>query len=156
MLTTHYEETVGDYLLSTDKSRLDLAVIYQFLTESSTWARGITRPIVELSIANSLCFGLYRHDKLLAFCRIISDGATFGNLVDVFVIPEMRGCGLSKILLQCVMRHPLLLRLRRLTLATSNAHGLYQRFGFTALATPESFMEIHRPDIYCPLPALNK
>lgn len=150
MLHAMHESTSGNYLLSTDKQRLDVDTIHRFLTESSTWARGIPRETVEEAIRNSLCFGLYRDGAQLAFCRIITDGATSGHLADVFVLPEQRGRGLSKMLMHFVMAHPLILRLRRFTLATSDAHGLYEKSGFRALGKPETFMEIHQPDIYRP------
>jgi len=98
MLQTLYETTDGEYFLSTDKRHIDVDVVHRFLAESSSWARGIPRETVEEAIRNSLCFGLYRDGALLAFCRVVTDGATFGNLVDVFVLPEMRGYGLSKML----------------------------------------------------------
>jgi GNAT superfamily N-acetyltransferase len=150
MLHTLHETTEGDVFLSTDQRHLDVGLVHRFLSESSTWARGIPRATVEDAIRNSLCFGLYRDGALLAFCRIVTDGATFGNLVDVFVLPEMRGRGLSKMLMHFVMAHPLIPRLRRFTLATSDAHGLYERFGFGPLGKPETYMEIYRPDIYRP------
>jgi GNAT superfamily N-acetyltransferase len=143
-----HETTNGDYFLSTDKRHIEIDTVYRFLSESSSWARGISRSTVEQSIQNSLCFALYRNGALLAFCRVVTDGATFGNLVDVFVLPEMRGRGLSKMLMEFVMSHPLVPRLRRFTLATTDAHGLYEKFGFAPLAKPETFMEIYRPDIY--------
>ena len=148
MLQKIHETILGEYLLSTDKSRIDVDTVYRFLSESSTWARGIPRAVVEQAIANSLCFALYRDGALLAFCRIVTDGATFGNLVDVFVLPEMRGRGLSKMLMGFVVSHPLVPRLRRFTLATTDSHGLYRKFGFGDLVKPETFMEIYQPNIY--------
>jgi len=150
MLHTLHETTEGDVFLSTDQRHIDVDLVHRFLSESSTWARGIPRATVEEAIRNSLCFGLYRDGAQLAFCRIVTDGATFGNLVDVFVLPEMRGRGLSKMLMDFVMAHPLIPRLRRFTLATTDAHGLYEKFGFRQLGKPETYMEIYRPDIYRP------
>lgn len=143
-----HETIDGDDVLSTDQRRIDVDAVHRFLNESSAWARGIDRDTVATSIRNSLCFGLYRGGRLLAFCRIVTDGATFGNLVDVFVLPAVRGQGLSKMLMAFVMAHPLVPRLRRFTLATSDAHGLYEKSGFAPLAKPETFMEIVRPDVY--------
>ena len=148
MLHLLHEVTHDDYFLSTNKQLIDIDTVHRFLTDTSSWARGIPRSTVEEAIRNSLCFGLYRDGALLAFCRIVTDGATFGNLVDVFVQPELRGRGLSKMLMAFVMSHPLIPRLRRLTLATTDAHGLYGKFGFRPLARPETFMEVYRPDIY--------
>jgi len=148
MLHLLHEATHEDYFLSTNKQLIDIDTVHRFLTDTSSWASGIPRSTVEEAIQNSLCFGLYRDGALLAFCRIVTDGATFGNLVDVFVQPELRGRGLSKMLMAFVMSHPLIPRLRRLTLATTDAHGLYDKFGFRPLAKPETFMEVYRPDIY--------
>jgi len=143
-----HETVDGHYVLSTNRQLIDIDTVHGFLTGSSSWARGIPRSTVEEAIVNSLCFGLYRDGALLAFCRIVTDGATFGNLVDVFVLPALRGQGLSKKLMAFVMSHPLIPRLRRLTLATTDAHGLYEQFGFTPLGRPETFMEVYRPDMY--------
>ena len=148
MLQLLHETTNGNYFLSTNQQLIDIGTVHRFLTETSNWARGIPRSTVEEAIQNSLCFGLYENGALLAFCRIVTDGATFGNLADVFVQPDLRGRGLSKLLMAFVMSHPLIPTLRRLTLATSDAHGLYDKFGFRPLGKPETFMEVYRPDIY--------
>jgi GNAT superfamily N-acetyltransferase len=103
---------------------------------------------VQKSIQNSLCFGLYRAKEQIGFARVISDFATIAYLGDVFVLPEFRGRGLSKWLMQCVCSHPELQNLRRWILVTGDAHGLYERFGFSQLAHPENFMERHHPDLY--------
>ncbi len=138
----------SNFEISTDRRRLDVAMIYRFLSEQSTWAVGISRDIVERSIDNSLCFGGFVDGRQVAFARVVTDYATFGNMVDVFVLPEYRGCGYSKRLVQAIVDHPSLQGLRRFMLATSNAHGLYERFGFTCLAKPETMMERYFPNIY--------
>jgi len=138
----------SNFQISTDRSRLDVAMIYRFLSEQSTWAIGISRDVVERSIENSLCFGGFVDGRQVAFARVITDYATFANMVDVFVLPEYRGRGYSKWLVQAIIDHPSLQRLRRFTLATSDAHGLYTRFGFTAPAKPETLMERYFPNIY--------
>lgn len=138
----------SSFEISTDRSRFDLPMIYRFLSEESTWAVGISRPVVERAIENSLCFGGFVDGRQVAFARVISDFATFANLVDVFVIPEYRGRGYSKQIVQAILDHPSLQRLRRFTLATSDAHGLYARFGFTAPSKPETLMERYFPNIY--------
>jgi len=120
MLQLLHETTNGNYFLSTNQQLIDIGTVHRFLTETSNWARGIPRSTVEEAIQNSLCFGLYENGALLAFCRIVTDGATFGNLVDVFMQPDLRGRGLSKLLMAFVMSHPLIPTLRRLTLATSD------------------------------------
>ncbi|MBA4094790.1 MAG: GNAT family N-acetyltransferase [Candidatus Accumulibacter sp.] len=138
----------SSFQVSTDQSRLDIPMIYRFLSEQSTWAVGISRPIVERAIENSLCFGGYLDGRQIAFARVVTDYATFANLVDVFVVPEYRGHGYGKQLIGVVLRHPSLQKLRRFTLNTSDSHSLYERFGFTALQRPETMMERYFPNIY--------
>lgn len=134
--------------ISTDKAELDVALVHRFLSEDSTWARGISRELVERSIEYSLCFGGFVGAAQVAFARVISDYATFANLVDVFVLPSCRGKGYSKALVAAVVTHPQLQGLRRFTLATWDAHGLYAAFGFTAPQRPETLMERYVPDVY--------
>jgi GNAT superfamily N-acetyltransferase len=134
--------------ISADQRDLDVPLIHRFLSESSYWARGIPLETVKTSLANSLCFGGYVGGSQVAFARVISDFATFANLVDVFVLPEYRGRGYGKLLMAEVMSHPRLQGLRRFTLATSDAHALYAKFGFEALSNPEIFMQKHLPKIY--------
>jgi len=138
----------SSFQVSTDQSLLDIPLIYRFLSEESTWAVGISRPTVERAIENSLCFGGYLDGRQIAFARVITDYATFANLVDVFVMPEYRGQGYGKQLIGVVLRHPSLQKLRRFTLATSDSHGLYARFGFTPPLHPETLMERYFPNIY--------
>ena len=138
----------SSFQVSTDQSMLDVPMIYRFLSEQSSWAVGISRPIVERAIENSLCFGGYLDGRQIAFARVITDYATFANLVDVFVLPEYRGRSYGKQLVGVVLRHPSLQKLRRFTLATKDSHGLYERFGFTAPLYPETLMERYFPNIY--------
>jgi GNAT superfamily N-acetyltransferase len=134
--------------ISTDRSTLDVPLIYRFLSEQSTWAVGISRAVVDRAIENSLCFGGYIDGRQVAFARVVTDFATFGNLLDVFVIPEYRGHGYGTELMKSVMNHPSLKGLRRFTLATGNGHGLYEKFGFAAPQRPETLMERYFPNIY--------
>ena len=134
--------------ISTDKAELDLPLIYQFLSEQSTWAIGIPPAVVERAIDNSLCFGVYLDGRQIGFARVITDCATFANLVDVFVLPEFRGQGYGKRLMEVVLAHPDLQGLRRFMLATSDAHELYARYGFTPPARPATLMERYFPNIY--------
>lgn len=134
--------------ISNDKSKLDLPLIHGFLSEQSAWAKGIPFSTVQTSIDNSLCFGGYENGQQIAFARVVSDYATFAYLMDVFVLPEHRGRGLSRRLLEAIQAHPQLQGLRRFLLASSDARGLYQKFGFTTLGKPEIMMEINVPDIY--------
>lgn len=134
--------------ISTDPHRLDIGLIHHYLSEQSYWARAIPRATLEKALRHSLCFGLYEDGHQLAFCRVITDYATYGYLSDVFVLPEAQGRGLGKALVAAVMAHPDLQGLRRFALATSDAHQLYARHGFVAPAKPESLMERYDPDIY--------
>lgn len=138
----------GDFLISTDRARLDLAVIYDFLT-NSYWAKGIPQEVVARSIEHSLCFGIYDGNGSQAgFGRVVSDYATVAYLGDVFVIESHRGRGLSKWLMECIMQNPALQNLRRWILLTRDAHGLYSRVGFTPVKMPDLYMELHRSNVY--------
>ncbi len=134
--------------ITTDRAELDVEAIHRFLSEQSTWARGIPLATVRRSLEASLCFGGFLGREQVAFARVISDFATFANLVDVFVLPAHRGKGYSKAMMRAVLAHPDLQGLRRFTLATSDAHGLYRQFGFTPVAKPQSYMERYFPDVY--------
>ena len=139
---------MSSFQISTDRSELDVPMIYRFLSEQSSWAVGISRAIVDRAIENSLCFGGYVDGRQVAFARVVSDYATFGNLVDMFVLPEYRGRGYSKLLMQAVISHPSLKGLRRFTLATGDAHRLYEQFGFSPPQRPDALMERYFPNIY--------
>jgi GNAT superfamily N-acetyltransferase len=135
------------YEISTDRARLDVGLIHEFL-RSSYWSPGVPREVVEKSIRNSLCFGAYLGPRQVGFARVVSDFATVAYVADVFVLPAHRGRGVSKRLMRAILDHPELQGLRRILLATRDAHGLYAQFGFEPLARPEYFMTIHRPDVY--------
>jgi len=128
------------YDIDTDRSRLDVGVIWSFLRDAY-WCRGIPRQVIERSIRHSQCFGVYHDGKQVGFARVVTDYATFGYIADVFVLPEHRGRGLSKALMERIMTHPELQGFRRWQLGTLDAHGLYAQFGFSAPAHPERHME---------------
>src|SRR5690349_12104076 len=111
------------YEISTDRSRLDVAVIHDFL-RSSYWAAGIPRAVVERSIQHSLCFGAFFEGRQVGFARVVTDFATFAYVADVFVLAEHRGHGVAKMIMQAIVDRPDLQGLRRLLLATRDAHGL--------------------------------
>jgi GNAT superfamily N-acetyltransferase len=143
-----YELREGDYVVSDDPSRLDIAYVHAFLT-GSYWSPGIPRDVVERGIANSLPLGLYDGTGAqTGFARVITDRATYAYIADVFVDEAHRGKGLGKLLMRAIMSHADLQGLRRWSLATRDAHGLYRRFGFSDLAHPERFMEIVNRDMY--------
>ena len=137
------------YDISTDPARLDIVLIHRWLSEQSYWAAGIPRDVIERAIANSINFGVY-HDvaEQVGYARVISDRATYAYLADVFVVEAHRGKGLSKQLMGAALAHPELQGLRRWTLATRDAHGLYEQFGFTLPKVPNRFMERLDPDVY--------
>ena len=134
--------------ISTDRARMDVALIHRYLSEESYWAQGIPREIVERSIEHSLCFGAFDGDAQIGFARVITDYATFGYLADVFVLDSHRGRGVSKEIMRTVMTHPELQQLRRWQLVTRDAHGLYAQFGFAALDAPERHMFIAKKNAY--------
>jgi len=134
----------GDYQISTDRSRLNLDLIHDFLSNQTYWAAGRSLEVVERSIENSLPFGIYQGNVQVGFARVVTDYATFAWIADVFVLPEHRGLGLSKWLVEVMLAHPQLQGFRRWVLSTKDAHGVYERFGFIKLHRPERWME--RPD----------
>lgn len=134
--------------ISTDRSELDVPLIYRFLSEQSTWAVGIPRTVVDRSIENSMCFGGYVDGRQVAFARVITDYSTFGNLADLFVVPEYRGRGFAKELIRTILAHPSLQGLRRFSLNTTNSHRLFEQFGFEPAQNPDTVMERFCPNIY--------
>ena len=131
--------------IDTDKDRLDILLIHHFLSNHAYWAKGRSMEKVKRSIDNSLCFGVYVDNVQAGFARVVSDYTIFAWVLDVFILPEYRGHGLSKRLMQAIMAHEDLQGLRRWGLATEDAHGLYQQFGFTPLKKPDLLMEITTP-----------
>lgn len=139
------EWTAEHYLISDDPDRLDRDLVHRFLRDDSYWSQGVPRDVVDKSIDNSLCFGLYDGAEQVGFARLVTDRSTFAFLADVFVLPSHRGRGLAKWLCSTVLAHPDLLGVRRILLGTDDAHGLYEQLGFTPLAHTERFMDIFRP-----------
>ena len=131
----------GEYLISTDPARLDVAAIHDYLSKSSYWAQGRPLEVVRRSIENSLVFGVYLEAAQIGFARLVTDYATFAWLADVFVLPEFRGQGIGKWLVGVIAAHPRVQGLRRWVLTTRDAHGLYAQHGFKPLGSPEYMME---------------
>lgn len=132
--------------ISTDKARLDVELIHAFLSQHAYWALGRPREVVQRSIENSLCFGVYDQEQQVGFARVVTDYATFAWLCDVFILETHRGRGLGKRLVENIVAHPALRGLRRLLLATRDAHELYRRHGgFEALQAPDRWMERREP-----------
>lgn len=137
----------GDFLVSTDREKLQLKKIHVFL-QTAYWSKGIQQDVVQEAIENSCCFGLYNGGQQIGLARMITDKAIFGYLADVYVVDEFRGQGLGKWLVSCVMEIYNPKKLRRILLATREMHRLYEHFGFERLQSPENLMEINRKDLY--------
>ena len=142
------EQTFGEFFITTDKSKLDITAIHDFLSKHSGWSDNIPFDKVKISIENSLNFGLFHKQNQIGFTRIISDFSTIAYLGDIYVLENYRGQGLSKKLMECVMTHPNLQGLRRRILLTSTAEWLYEKYGFTKLSKPEIYMELFNSGIY--------
>ena len=141
------DSTKNGFTISTNKEKLDVDLIHSFLN-GTYWAEGIQKDTIRRSIEGSLCFGVFENDKQIGFARMITDKATFAYLADVFIIEEYRGRGLSKWLMEVIMSHPDLQRLRRMILVTKDVHGLYKQFGFVPLINVERWMQKLDPDVY--------
>jgi GNAT superfamily N-acetyltransferase len=128
--------------ITNDRARFDVDLIHHYLSKDSYWARNLTRERCERSIEHSLCFAAFDGQAQVGFARVISDFATFAYVADVFVVPSHRGRGISKGIMQAIRSHPELQGLRRWMLVTRDAHGLYEQYGFHALAEPRRHMEI--------------
>lgn len=136
-----FERSHRGFTISTDPGRLDLDVIHRYLSEESYWARGRNREVVERSVATSLNFGVYDGERQIGGARVVTDGVTFGWLCDLFVLPDHRGLGVGTALIRAVVEHPDVADLKRLVLATEDAHELYRDVGgFADLADPHRWM----------------
>jgi len=142
------EITFDDFTITTDRSKMDLVAIHDFLSKYSGWSDNISFDKVVTSINNSLNFGLFHKDKQIGFARIISDFSTIAYLGDIYILDDYRGQGLSKKLMDAVIEHPKLQGLRRWILLTSTADWLYEKYGFTKLPKPELYMELYNPNVY--------
>ncbi|REH01702.1 GNAT family N-acetyltransferase [Flavobacterium aquicola] len=142
------EITFDNFLITTDKSKMDITAIHDFLSKYSGWSDNIPFENVKTSVDHSLNFGLFHDDKQIGFARIISDFSTIAYLGDIYVLENYRGQGLSKKLMDAVMGHPNLQGLRRWILLTSTAEWLYEKYGFTKLPKPELYMEFFNPNVY--------
>lgn len=136
------------YRFTDNKRFMNIDIIHQFLSTESTWALGISKSIVQKSIENSVCFAIIYQDQLVSFARVITDKATFAHLVDVFVVSEHRGIGLGRWFMEEILKYPDLQGLRRFTLTTSTANGLYQKLGFEPVEGSKKFMQILNSTIY--------
>ncbi|MCA3980365.1 GNAT family N-acetyltransferase [Vibrio vulnificus] len=136
------------YRVTTDQSEMDFSVIFDFISQSY-WAKGIPQATMHKAIDNAFCFAVLQDNgEQVGFARLITDKATFAYLAGVFILPQHRGQGLSKWLMENIIAHPELQGLRRMILATRDAHGLYKQFGFTPIEPVENFMQIWQPNVY--------
>ena len=139
---------IDGFRISSEMKDMDLDAIHDYISKSY-WAKGIPIDTLKRAVQNSICFGVFdRVGAQIGFARAVTDCATYAYLADVYILEEHRGIGLSKWLMSEVMSHPSLQGLRRITLATRDAHSLYEKFGFKALAKPEIFMEDWNPNVY--------
>ncbi|MBL4763701.1 MAG: GNAT family N-acetyltransferase [Colwellia sp.] len=141
-----------DYRITDNKEEMDIDAIHHYLSRSY-WAKDMPKSVVIKAIENSLCFAVLvvdssNKEKQVGFARLITDSATFAYLADVYILAEHRGKGLSKQMMQKIISHPQLQGLRRIMLATKDAHGLYEQYGFTALTDQKMFMQLWTPDVY--------
>ena len=143
------EWTKNDFIITTDKSKIDATYVHRFLSHSY-WAKNIPMETVQKSIEGSLCFSVFYLNQQIGFARVITDEATFAYLADVFIDENFRGRGLSKWLMEIIVSYPSLQGLRRFLLATRDAHDLYKQFGFESLKNTDRWMEIHKADVYKP------
>jgi GNAT superfamily N-acetyltransferase len=141
-------ESFDAYHISTDKEKLQLAIIHRYLSVESYWAKNIPLEIVARSIENSFCFGVYFKEEQVGFACVVTDYATFAYLADVFILETHRGKGLSIRLIEYILSHEKLRSLRRYCLGTRDAHGLYEKFGFDLIKKPEFWMEIKHENFY--------
>ena len=142
------ETGFNEFTITTDKAKMDIVAIHDFLSKYSTWSENIPLDKVRNSIGNSLNFGLFKDDKQIGFARVISDFSTIAYLGDIYILEKFRGQGLSKILMEFVMAHPNLQGLRRWILLTSTADWLYEKYRFTKLLKPNFYMELFNPNVY--------
>jgi GNAT superfamily N-acetyltransferase len=137
---------MAPYTVSTDPARLDVDLIHRFLSEESYWAKGRPREVTDRAIAGSYPFGVYAGDEQVAFARVVTDTITFAWLADVFVVPEHRGNGVGKLLVEAVLGDERFRGMKRWFLGTADAHDLYRRYGFEEPVNPGRFMAIESFD----------
>lgn len=136
------------FTIYTDPEKTNVKTVHKYLSEESYWAQNIPLQTVAKALKNSLCFSVYKRNDQVGFARLVTDKATFAYLCDVYILPEFRGLGLAKWLMQCIKAHPDLQQIRRFMLATKDAHTLYEKSGFKPIADASRLMEILNRDIY--------
>lgn len=142
------EKRIGDFLITTDKEKMNIVAIHDFLSKKSGWSDNIPFERVKTSIEHSLNFGLFHGNHQIGFARVISDFSTIAYLGDIYILEGYRGQGLSKQLMDVIITHPQLQGLRRWILLTSTADWLYEKYGFVKVPQPEIYMERYNPNVY--------
>ncbi len=142
----NYEVAKNNYLISTDKNKIDINYVHGVLSQTY-WSPGVAINVVKKAIKGSLCFGVYKNNKQIGYARLVTDKATFGYLADVFIDEKYQGKGLAKWLVEMILAHPDVNGLRSILLATRDARGLYEKRGFVPVANPERFM-VYKPKGY--------
>jgi ribosomal protein S18 acetylase RimI-like enzyme len=140
-------QTTDDFVITSDPGAVDLDAVHAYLRRSY-WAEDIPRDLLARAVANSIPFSVKLGAEQVGFARVITDRATFAYLSDVYILEAYRGRGLARRLMDAVMAHPDLQGLRRFSLTTRDAEGLYRQYGFRELATPQRHLEIVRPGLY--------
>jgi len=135
-----YERFRDEYQISTDRGLLDMKLVWEFLSSEAWWSKGIPRHRVEQAIQNSICFGLYKGKKQIGFVRVLSDNSILAYVMDMFIVEEYRGQGLAEWLLQCMLEHPRIRRVKRIMLRTLHQRELFQKFGFEEFTEPQTVM----------------
>lgn len=136
--------------IATDKSKLDIDKIYQYISTASYWGKGRTLEEVQTTIANSFCFGLYdAHDNQIGFARLVTDYVLFAYIMDVIVFPEYQGRGFGKEIIAYIMNHDILKKVKTVALKTKDAHSLYERYGFKKVGDSVFWMAIDKIKLEC-------
>jgi ribosomal protein S18 acetylase RimI-like enzyme len=143
-MTTHVR---GPFTISDEPAAVDLDAVHDYLRRSY-WAEDIPRETLARGVANCIPFSVFDGAQQVGFARVITDRATYAYLSDVYVLESHRGRGLSVFLMDTIMAHPDLQGLRRFSLTTRDAAGLYRRYGFVEIENPARYMEINRPGLY--------
>lgn len=137
-----------DFYISTDKNKLNINAIQQYISIESYWGKGRTKEETQMTIDNSLCFGLYdRNDDQMGFARIVTDYVVFAYLMDIIIFPKYQGNGLGKKLVDHIMACELIQRVTTIALKTKDAHNLYKRVGFKTVGNSELWMSIDRQEL---------
>ncbi len=128
------------FRISTNPEDMQINFIHSYLSGESYWAKGRSRKDVEISMANSLCFGLFEGSRQVGFGRVATDYVVFAWLMDLFIDPVYRGRGLGKYLVEAILEHDDLKGVHGIGLRTEDAQELYSKYGFGAIPEPGSWM----------------